>query len=289
MKLVSCRGRNGLRRGKPWWRWMIGGHPSMATGVGGREEGAEGLYLGCGPRYSRPKRGLWWSSWSRGGEKIIVMDGGVRASSSCASPAAPLALSSVMNKKNGEDFLFPDALVLLIEILAVYLKKRYVWIVWPLLNNLRRFLNKIYVAYLNCQISSRFWDTFSHVVEVRTWRFDFPKNNYVLIASDSFWCARKFIINSHAIQAYRKICGWLCGSRYGNLHFFILRKDYLNNYQSSKTIVKYRFLSCIIMMRDEKYVIRRKLRLSVIIYAPRSWFLFFKKDKRAYYAWLVQI
>jgi hypothetical protein len=137
-------------------------------------------------------------------------------------------------------------------------QKKYVWIVWLLLNNLRRFLNKIYVAYLNYQVSCRFWDTFSHVVEVWPWRFDSLKNNYVLIASDSFWCARKFIINSHAIQAYRKICGWLCGSRYGNLHFFILRKDYLNNYQSSKTVVKYKFLSYIIIMQDEKYVIRRK-------------------------------
>jgi hypothetical protein len=35
------------------------------------------------------------------------MDGGVRASSSCASPAAPLALSSVMNKKMAKTFYFP--------------------------------------------------------------------------------------------------------------------------------------------------------------------------------------
>jgi hypothetical protein len=47
-------------------------------------------------------------------------------------------------------------------------------------------------------------------------------------------------------------------------------------------IIKKRFLSCIIMMWDEKYVIRRKLRKSVIIYARRSWFLFFKKDKLEY-------
>jgi hypothetical protein len=30
----------------------------VAKGVGERAEVAEGLYLGCGPRYSRPKRGL---------------------------------------------------------------------------------------------------------------------------------------------------------------------------------------------------------------------------------------
>jgi hypothetical protein len=68
-----ARVENGLRRGKPWWLPMIGGYRSVAKGVGERLEQPEGLYLGCGPRYSRRKRGLGWSTWSRGGEKIIVM------------------------------------------------------------------------------------------------------------------------------------------------------------------------------------------------------------------------
>jgi hypothetical protein len=50
------------------------------------------LYLGWGPRYSRPKRGLWWSSWSRG-EKNKVMFGDVRWCERCACllpPSSPL-------------------------------------------------------------------------------------------------------------------------------------------------------------------------------------------------------
>jgi hypothetical protein len=46
----------GLRRSKPRRRWAIGGHRSMAKGVGERVEAAEGLYLSCGRRYSRRKR-----------------------------------------------------------------------------------------------------------------------------------------------------------------------------------------------------------------------------------------
>jgi hypothetical protein len=42
---------------------------AMATGVGERAEAAEGLYLGCRPRYSRRKRGCQWSSWSMMGQK----------------------------------------------------------------------------------------------------------------------------------------------------------------------------------------------------------------------------
>jgi hypothetical protein len=49
---------NGLRRGKPSRLPMIRGHRSVAKGVGERSEQPEGLYLGCGPRYSRQKRGL---------------------------------------------------------------------------------------------------------------------------------------------------------------------------------------------------------------------------------------
>jgi hypothetical protein len=60
---------NGLRRGKPWWLPMIGGHRLVAKGVGERAEQPEGLYLGCGLRYSRRKRGLRWLSWSRGGDR----------------------------------------------------------------------------------------------------------------------------------------------------------------------------------------------------------------------------
>ena len=47
----------GLRRSKPRKRWAIGGHRLMAMGVGERVEAAEGLYLSCGPRYSRRKMG----------------------------------------------------------------------------------------------------------------------------------------------------------------------------------------------------------------------------------------
>ena len=45
---------NGLQRGKPGW--MVGGHQSVAKGVGERVEQPEGLYLGCQPRYSCEKR-----------------------------------------------------------------------------------------------------------------------------------------------------------------------------------------------------------------------------------------
>jgi hypothetical protein len=47
----------GLRRSKPRKRWAIGGHWSMATGVGERVEAAEGSYLSCRPRYSCRKMG----------------------------------------------------------------------------------------------------------------------------------------------------------------------------------------------------------------------------------------
>ena len=47
----------GLWRSKPRRRWAIAGHRSMATGVGEKVEAAEGLYLSCGPRYSRRKMG----------------------------------------------------------------------------------------------------------------------------------------------------------------------------------------------------------------------------------------
>ena len=105
---------NGLRRSKPWWLPMIGGHRLVAKGVGERAEPPEGLYLGCGPRYSHQKRGLGWSSWSRGEEKIKWC---VRA---CF---LPLALSSAVILKKWLRHLFPDRLVPLIKILAVYLKK----------------------------------------------------------------------------------------------------------------------------------------------------------------------
>jgi hypothetical protein len=55
----------GLRRSKPWWLPMIGWHLLMAKGVGKRAEQSEGLYLGCGLRYSCRKRQAGWASWSR--------------------------------------------------------------------------------------------------------------------------------------------------------------------------------------------------------------------------------
>ena len=48
----------GLWMSKPRWRGVIGGHRSTAKGMGERAEEEGGLYLGCGPRYSRRKRGL---------------------------------------------------------------------------------------------------------------------------------------------------------------------------------------------------------------------------------------
>jgi hypothetical protein len=47
------RVENGLQRGKPWWLPMVGGHRSVAKGVGERAKQREGLYLGCQLRYSR--------------------------------------------------------------------------------------------------------------------------------------------------------------------------------------------------------------------------------------------
>jgi hypothetical protein len=55
--LRCCAVGFGLRRSKPRRRWAIGGHRLMAAGVGERVEAAEGLYLSCGPRYSRRKMG----------------------------------------------------------------------------------------------------------------------------------------------------------------------------------------------------------------------------------------
>jgi hypothetical protein len=60
-----ARVENGLQRGKRWWLPMVGGHWSVAKGVGERAKQPEGLYLGCRPRYSCRKRLPGWASWSR--------------------------------------------------------------------------------------------------------------------------------------------------------------------------------------------------------------------------------
>jgi hypothetical protein len=101
---------NGLRRGKPWWLPMIGGHRSVAKGVGERAEAAEGLYLGWGPRYSRRKRGLWWSSWSRGGKNKVMLFGDVWCCVRCACllpPSSPLLSPLRWLKKMAKTFYFP--------------------------------------------------------------------------------------------------------------------------------------------------------------------------------------
>ena len=49
----------GLWGSKPRWLWMIGGDRMVATDVGKRAEAGEGLYLGCGLRYSLRKMGCW--------------------------------------------------------------------------------------------------------------------------------------------------------------------------------------------------------------------------------------
>jgi hypothetical protein len=60
-----ARVENGLQRGKLWWLPMVGGHRSVAKGVGERAKQPEGLYLGCRPRYSCLKRLPGWASWLR--------------------------------------------------------------------------------------------------------------------------------------------------------------------------------------------------------------------------------
>ena len=58
-KLVSSPGRKWSAEGQigmATWLPMVGGHQSVAKGVGERVEQPEGLYLGCQPRYSCKKR-----------------------------------------------------------------------------------------------------------------------------------------------------------------------------------------------------------------------------------------
>ena len=66
----------------------------MAAGMGERVEAAEGLYLSCGPRYSRRKMGCRRSSWSIS-EKIMVEGDG----DGCAS-LLPLLVSLVFKIQN---------------------------------------------------------------------------------------------------------------------------------------------------------------------------------------------
>jgi hypothetical protein len=94
----------------------------VAKGVGERSEQPEGLYLGCGPRYSRRKRGCRGSPWSRGGEKIMVMGADVCVLASFFLLHSTLALLCDDIQKMAKT-LFHDALVPLIKIIVVYLKK----------------------------------------------------------------------------------------------------------------------------------------------------------------------
>jgi hypothetical protein len=55
-KLVLCWGRKWSAEGQTVMAAMIGGHRSVAKGVGERADQQEGLYLGCRLRYSCQKR-----------------------------------------------------------------------------------------------------------------------------------------------------------------------------------------------------------------------------------------
>jgi hypothetical protein len=133
----------GLRRSKPQWKWMIGGHLSMATGVGERAEQPEGLYLGCEPRYSRQKMGSGWSSWSMMGRKKIITSGHsmmwcVQMQTDAVVRASTLASSLVDFKKRPR--LFPPWSSLLIRIWIFYSETKDVWIVILKLNKSNVFL-----------------------------------------------------------------------------------------------------------------------------------------------------
>jgi hypothetical protein len=54
-KLVSCPVENGLQRGNLWWLPMVGGHRSVAKGVGERAGG-----WGCGGEGKATGRFVSW-------------------------------------------------------------------------------------------------------------------------------------------------------------------------------------------------------------------------------------